>query len=212
MSMKLIKTIIHKIARYLYFVGHTYYNSTEYYNFINSPKVNSGKGTTFYSTSKVLNQRNDKEYITIGENTHIKGELLTFNKSGKIKIGNNCYIGENTKIWAMESITIGNNVLIAHNVNIIDNNSHSIDPIERRDEFSEYFINSLGKDYNIEKSKIIISDDVWIGLNTVILKGVKIGKGTIIAAGSVLTNDAPENVIMAGNPAKVVKNIPNFYK
>ena len=61
--------------------------------------------------------------------------------------------------------------------------------------------------FDIKASPVVIDDDVWIGFNCTILKGVKIGKGSVIAACSVVTKDVPPNVIVAGNPAKIVKSI-----
>jgi maltose O-acetyltransferase len=62
-------------------------------------------------------------------------------------------------------------------------------------------------DFDIQSKPILIEDDVWIGFNSAVLKGVTIGKGSIVAACSVVTKDVPEFVIVAGNPAKVVKEI-----
>ena len=111
-------------------------------------------------------------------------------------------------MWSQDEIVIGNNVLIAHNVNIHDTNSHPIDFIERRQDYKEIITNGFpNSKENISCKSIHIEDDVWIGFNSIILKGVKIGKNSIIAAGSVVLSDIPSNVIVAGNPAKIIKKL-----
>jgi len=113
----------------------------------------------------------------------------------------NIFIGENTRIHgacihAYKSIKIGKNCLIAANCQIIDGNGHdlSFPDVENR-------INTKG-----EAKEIIIGDNVWIGANSIILPGVKIGNGSIIAAGSVVFKDIPAMVIAGGNPASILKS------
>ena len=109
-------------------------------------------------------------------------------------------IGEKTRIHgsclhAYLSINIGQRCLIAANCQIIDGSGHdlSFDDVENR-------INTKGN-----CRPIIIEDDVWIGANTIILPGVRIGRGSVIGAGSVVTKDVPLMVVAAGNPARVIK-------
>jgi Acetyltransferase (isoleucine patch superfamily) len=170
--------------------------------------INSSTGGKYYPESRVINLQNNSNNIVIGINSHIRGELLVFPYGGKIKIGKNCFIGENSRIWSGEEIIIGNDVLISHNVNIIDTNTHEIDPTER----SLGFISLTSKGHPDEKgtiltSKIEIGDNVWINFNSIILKGVKIGSGSIIGAGSVVTSDIPENSFVAGTPARIINKL-----
>ncbi|WP_143315757.1 acyltransferase [Clostridium sp. HBUAS56017] len=153
----------------------------------------------------------NREDIIIDSGCCIRGTLIADAVGGKITIGENCYVGENSKIWAMEEIQIGNNVLIAHNVNIIDNNGHSTDYKVRREELPYILKCGHAKQniFNRRIKPIIIGDDVWIGLNSIILKGVSIGKGAIIASGSVVTKDVPEFTMVSGNPARVIKYLKN---
>lgn len=162
----------------------------------------------FYHTARIHNIQKNKNNICIGESTSIKGELLIFPHGGKITFGNYCYLGEGSRIWSGADVNIGNNVLIAHNVNIHDNNSHSLDFLERRKHYAD--IISTGHPKSIQSLKdaaITIHDDVWIGFNSIILKGVTIGEGAIVAAGSVITKDVTPFTVVGGNPAGLIKSL-----
>lgn len=146
--------------------------------------------------------------ITIGDRSFIRGSLEVQRAGGIINVGKKCYIGDGTRIWSAESIIIGDNVLIAHNCNIFDNDTHPKDIKERRMDAEDIIWNGIRRDFSsLEKKEIVISDDVWIGANVSILKGVSIGKGSIIGTGSVVTCDIPAGSIAVGNPAKVIKKI-----
>ena len=87
----------------------------------------------------------------------------------------------------------------------MDNDSHPTSAKLRQDHFNNvYNTNSLENLLDTNKSPIIISDDVWIGFNSTILKGVKIGKGAIVASCAVVTKDVEEYTVVAGNPARQV--------
>ncbi|MFZ5572828.1 MAG: acyltransferase [Thermodesulfobacteriota bacterium] len=118
-------------------------------------------------------------------------------------------MGEGTRIWSTESIHIGDRVQIAHNVNILDNNSHSLDPSIRYRHYRQIMTSGHPKTntFDMQSAPVVIGSDAWIGFNSIILKGVTIGKGAIVAAGSVVTKNVPEFAIVAGNPAAVVKTM-----
>lgn len=170
---------------------------------------------TFHSSVKFIgkceNYRGDKSLIKIGENTIILGELFLFTHGGKIEIGKDCYIGEGNRISSANSIKIGNEVIIADDVNIYDTDAHSLNYVLRQKEFVEVVIlNNLikdAKDVDIQSAPVVIEDHVWIGFNVAILKRVRIGKGAIIGAGSVVTQDVETFTIVAGNPAKIIKRL-----
>ena len=110
-----------------------------------------------------------------------------------IHIGNNSYLNYNTSILDVVPVYIGDNVLIGPDCGFYPAD-HPTDPGIRRK--------------GVESGKAIrIENDVWIGGNVTIVGGVSIGKGSIIGAGSVVTKDIPANVIAAGNPAKVIREI-----
>jgi acetyltransferase-like isoleucine patch superfamily enzyme len=95
-------------------------------------------------------------------------------------------------------------------VGIADSDFHPIDPALRRQDAMALapFLPDRPPRPEIKTKPVIIEDDVWIGMGAVILKGVRIGKGSVVAAGAIVTKDVPPNSIVAGNPAQVVKQIP----
>lgn len=161
-----------------------------------------------HRTASVANNMPDPSAIVIGAYTHIKGELLTFGHGGRISIGEYCYVGEQTHIWSAQEISIGDRVLIAHNVNIFDNSTHPIGASERHRQFKDIIASGHPRVIDLSEQAVKIGDDVWIGCMSVILKGVTIGRGAIIGAGSVVTRDVPPYTIVAGNPASVIREIP----
>ena len=114
--------------------------------------------------------------------------ISTAKKNAKIVIGDNCGFS-GTRVRAGLSITIGNNVRCGANTYIADTDAHS-------------------DDYRAGKDRpIVIDDNVWLGMNVTILKGVHIGENSLIGANSVVTKDIPANVIAVGNPCKVIKQL-----
>ncbi len=106
-------------------------------------------------------------------------------------------IGDGTRIngaciHATRRISIGRNCLIASNVTILDSDGHGVMPDDRHAS-------------NPVSLPVEIGDNVWIGMNSIILKGVRIGDGAVIGAGSVVTKDVPARCVAAGNPARVIK-------
>jgi acetyltransferase-like isoleucine patch superfamily enzyme len=176
-------------------------------------KISCGKNVSISNDLVVHNFQNDPQVIKIDEDSSIDGELLVFQYGGEIRIGKQCYIGPDTKIRSAERIIIGDNVLISHGVNIMDNNAHEIDSTERRDTVINYLrTGSYPVKGNVETKSITIGNDVWINFNAIILKGVSIGEGAIIAAGAVVTKNVPPYTLMAGNPAIIKKNLNNKVK
>jgi acetyltransferase-like isoleucine patch superfamily enzyme len=99
--------------------------------------------------------------------------------------------------------------LISHNVNIHDTNAHPIDHLDRhKDNLKKLAGQSINQnEFGVLSAAVEIQDDAWIGFGTTILKGIKIGQGSIIGAGSIVTKDIPEFVLAAGNPCKVLKKL-----
>lgn len=162
--------------------------------------------TLIYPETSITSQKSG--HISVSEKSCIRGALEVQREGGKISIGCNCYVGDHTRIWSAKNITIGNNVLIAHNCNIFDNDTHPTDFIERREDAQQIIWNHKRMNFStLHSAPVVIGDDVWIGCNAIILKGVTIGSGAIIAAGSVVTKDVPVDTVVGGNPAHVLKSL-----
>lgn len=127
-------------------------------------------------------------------NMHSAVKLMADRPGARIHIGEETRI-HGSCIHAYRSITIGRRCLIAANCQIIDCNGHELcfDDVDRR-------IHTTS-----EGRPVVIEDAVWIGANAIVLPGVRIGRGSVVAAGSVVARDVPPMTVVAGNPAQVVK-------
>ena len=126
------------------------------------------------------------------------GGVINVNSHALLKIGDHVGVSS-AVIWVHKSLRIGNYVKIGANTIIMDSDAHSLNYLDRR----HHATDMKGK----KDSGIFIGDDVLIGANSIILKGVSIGDRSIIGAGSVVTCSIPEDCIAAGNPAKIIKRI-----
>ena len=147
----------------------------------------------------IENINGERSRISIGDHSCLRGRLLVYGHGGSIAIGQWCYVGVRSEIWSMSSISIGNRVLIAHDVNIHDGTAHSLDAGQRHNHFCH--ILQQGHPRTVEalpgvsSAPIVIEDDVWISFGVTILKGVRIGAGSVIAAGAYVTRDVPPGVL-----------------
>ncbi len=145
-----------------------------------------------------------KGKIVIGEDVEFSGKPgMAFGNrhfpAPELIVGDRVFIGHGCNFSIARSITIGNDCLIAGGSSIRDNDGHSSVAAERR----------LGIPASSDAIKpVIIGNDVWIGAGVRIMKGVRIGDRSIIAAGAIVTADIPEDVVAAGIPARVVRNNP----
>lgn len=159
-----------------------------------------------------VNVRNpqDKIYVTIGCESVIAGTVNI--EEAEMKIGDRVLINEGTTFYCRVGITIGNDVMFSWGITVVDSNFHSLDSKERLNEmanarkrFEEGQMGN-GADWSkIKSAPIVIKDKAWIGFNSIIMKGVTIGEGAVVGAGSVVTKDVPDYAVVGGNPARVLK-------
>jgi acetyltransferase-like isoleucine patch superfamily enzyme len=162
----------------------------------------------FAQGADITNIRGNRDAIRIGRSTVLAGQLLTFGHGGDIEIGDWCFVGPGSRIWSAASIHIGHRVLISHNVNVHDSDSHPLDAAERHAQYVEIVQRGHPRQAgSIRAAAVVIGDDAWIGFNSTVLKGVSIGPGAIVAAGSVVTGNVPPWSVVAGNPATVVRSL-----
>ena len=144
--------------------------------------------------------------LKIGAHVTLQSTALATEKNALIEIGDYCFIGSAT-IAASKQIIIGNYVYIAGGVTIVDTDFHPIDPAERlRDTIAISTVGDKTRRPHFESAVVIIEDDVWIGFNATILKGVTIGKGSIIQPGAVVIKNVPAGSMVSGNPA-IIQNL-----
>lgn len=179
--------------------------SSIYILILNCTKKNVRLGKNFKIDFKTkLDVRNNK--LNIGNNVYLRSKSAGYHAGMPFptnilidKSGAECTIGDNCRIngvyiHSQKNIVIGNNTVIASGVNIIDVNGHETYSLNR----------TVGRD---TAKEIIIGNNVWIGLNAIILKGTYIGDNSIVSAGSVVQGSFPNNSLIQGNPAKLVKEL-----
>ena len=171
------------------------------------PTCVMGKGARLMPTARIRNALRDANGIRVGAHSIIRGELLLFAHGGDISIGDWCYIGEGARVWSSGSIHIGDRVLISHNVNIFDSLTHPLNARQRHAQFKAIIQAGHPRSIDLGERPVIVSDDVWIGANACVLRGVTIGEGAIVGAGAAVTHDIPSFTIVAGNPARVIREL-----
>jgi acetyltransferase-like isoleucine patch superfamily enzyme len=164
-----------------------------------------GAGTRLLPTGSIVNQQTRREAIAIGANSWVAGQLLVFPHAGRIEVGDFCYIGDGSRVWSALHVAIGSRVFLAHGVNVHDNDAHSLSAQTRHEHFRQLvtrgqadFVEDFGS------AAVRIEDDAWIGFNSTILKGVRVGRGAVVGACALVTRDVEPYTIVAGNPAVVV--------
>jgi acetyltransferase-like isoleucine patch superfamily enzyme len=143
--------------------------------------------------------------VTVDESSQIDGSIFFDNENAKVLIGKRSFVS--AMVVSAKSIEIGDDVMIAWGTTIVDHNSHSISFSNRSEDVANWLQGK--KDWShVKISPVRICDKVWIGFNAIILKGVTIGEGAVVGAGSVVTKDVPPWTIVAGNPARIIREIP----
>ncbi len=174
---------------------------------LGKPTCLLAKGARLGRTARVINIGGRSSQIQIGVSSIIDGQLLVFPHGGHISIGEWSFVGEGTRIWSAAHIDIGNRVMISHNVNIFDSLTHPLSASLRHQHFQH--IATLGHPKNIDlgEQPVKIGDDAWIAAGAIVLRGVVIGQGAIVGAGAVVTRDVAPWTVVAGNPARVVREL-----
>lgn len=173
------------------------------------PNVAWGEG--FYCESAQIFRHfksTREEAVVIGKHVSCyAGCSFSLGKEGTCSIGDFSLLN-GALIMAEERIEIGSYCLISWNVGIADSDFHPLEPAQRRQDalaLAPYYENRPARP-RLHTAPVRIHDNVWIGMGAVILKGVEIGENSVVAAGAIVTKSVPPNVVVAGNPAAVVKH------
>lgn len=142
-----------------------------------------------------------RERIRIGARVVCRGIVRreTFG-DGLLEIGDGVYLGDDCIVSCAEQVTIGAGTLLGHGVQIFDNNSHPVDADARAADWAA--VRAGGVRREIASAPVVVGARAWLGFGSLVLKGVTIGEGAIVGAGSVVTRDVPAGAVVAGNPAQ----------
>lgn len=162
--------------------------------FYGVPIVTMARGSRIYIGDRVV-LCSDSRFTALGVNHPVV--LRTLNSGAKIVIGNDCGISGGS-ICAAIRVELGNECLLGANVTIVDTDFHAIKPIDRRFNNNPQEIGAV---------PVKIEDNVFIGTGAMVLKGVCVGKNSVVGAGAVVTKDVSLNVVVAGNPEKILKKL-----
>lgn len=141
--------------------------------------------------------------IEIGDDVHIDGHNAwqvghKVSTGAELVIGDRVYVGYRNNFSIAKSLRIGSDTIMAPSVLIYDNPSHPMSPAARL----------RNEPFDLEDaSPVVIGCNCWLGTGAIILKGVTIGDGSVVAAASVVTKSVPPNTVVAGNPARVIRTI-----
>jgi acetyltransferase-like isoleucine patch superfamily enzyme len=146
--------------------------------------------------------------LLVGDHTHLAGRIVVRGE-GVVRIGSNCHFHRGTFLGSLQEILILDEVFAAEGIFVVDNNNHPTSPRQR----SEMTKTDMGGKLwlwtadGVAAASVVIGPCVWLGRNSHVLKGVKVGEGSIVAAAAVVSRDVPPLSVVAGNPAKVVKQL-----
>jgi len=154
-----------------------------------------------------LDLRRPGAAVTIGKHCLIEGHLITESPNSKIVIKDNVFIGGETQLACVAQITVEDDVMISYQCLFMDSDNHSLSYRKRRHDL--YHARNGTHDWGLAKcAPIVVCRGAWIGARSIILRGVTIGMGSVVGAGSVVTRDVPAWTVVAGNPARLVKQLP----
>lgn len=143
--------------------------------------------------------------LAVGHGSIVEAAIRFDRPGGAVRIGDRTFIGASALICA-EAIDIGDDVLVSWGCTIVDHDSHSLVWQKRRRDVDDWFVGKKNWE-SVERSAVRIGDKAWIGFNVIVLKGVNIGEGAIVGAGSVVTRDVPPYTVVAGNPARPIREL-----
>lgn len=144
--------------------------------------------------------------VEIGTNCFLENSITLFSEKSKVNIGDRVYLGPNTNINCRNQIFIGDDVMFSWGCTLMDTNAHSLISEDRKNDVVDWKKGWQFKDWSVVQSqKIMIGNKCWIGFNSIILKGVILGEGCVVASGSVVTKSFEPFSIIGGNPAKFIK-------
>jgi acetyltransferase-like isoleucine patch superfamily enzyme len=143
--------------------------------------------------------------LRIGSGSIIRCRVDFDSPNGKVLIGDRCYIGA-SHLVCHTGISIGDDVIMSWGITVVDHDSHSLNWHERKGDVADW-MRGAKRWESVTVRPVHIGDKVWIGFGASILKGVHVGEGAVVGANSVVTRDIAPYTVVAGNPARVVREL-----
>jgi acetyltransferase-like isoleucine patch superfamily enzyme len=175
-------------------------------------RIENGTIFNFDVNLEIRQPVENKIFLIIGNESVVEGRFIFEKDTGEIKVGDRVFIGGGTTFICISKIQIEDDVMFSWGCTIIDNDAHSILSHERKDDVKDWKRGIENKTFGayknwsvVKSAPVLIKRKAWIGFNVIILKGVTIGEGAVVGAGSVVTRDVPDYAVVGGNPAKIIK-------
>lgn len=180
----------------------------------NVPALIAGKDSRTSGLHVDVRVKHDnRPYAVVGERCDVNGTFVFERGAGQIRVGDGSSIGGGCMLICTQSggISVGRNTMLSWDVVVMDSNAHSLDRTMRENDADDWRIGvekqrmgAYKSWYDVNAAPVSIGDGVWIGFGSLIMKGVTIGDGAVIASHSVVTKDVPPYAVVGGNPAKII--------
>lgn len=143
--------------------------------------------------------------LRIGSGSIIRCRIDFDSPCGEVAVGDRCYLGA-SHLVCHTGISIGDDVIMSWGVTVVDHDSHSLNWAERQHDVADW-MRGVKRWDSVTVRPVRIGDKTWIGFGASILKGVSVGEGAVVGANAVVTRDVPPYTVVAGNPARVVRQL-----
>lgn len=166
------------------------------------------EGVTWSRDFQIKLSGSARVQLQVGKHSHLAGRFVV-RGLGSIRIGSYCHFHEDSYFGSLVGINIADSVFAAEGIFVVDNNNHPVSP-ERRRAMTRTPMGGPPWSWTaegVDAAPVTIGENVWLGRNSAVLKGVSIGEGSIVALAAVVSKSAPPFSIIAGNPGRVVKTI-----
>jgi acetyltransferase-like isoleucine patch superfamily enzyme len=154
----------------------------------------------------IMERRHSNGSIRIGAHCLIEGHLVTETAQSQLRIGDNVYVGGGTLIDCSLAVEVQDDVLISYQCLVVDSDNHSLRYSVRKGDLARWRNGQHDWTTPARKS-VLVCRGAWLGARVIVTKGVTIGEGAIVGAGSVVTHDVPAWCVVAGNPAHVLREL-----
>jgi len=155
----------------------------------------------------LVDRRAARAQISVGRGCLIQGQLVVERDESRLEIGNNVLLGGGSIIDCALSVHVEDDVLISYQCIIADSDNHSLYPELRTGDLHNWMYSRWHDWSHSAMAPVMIKRGAWIGARSIILKGVTVGEGSVVGMGSVVTHDVPPRTVVAGNPARVIREI-----